>query len=53
MIYFVCGLIGAGKTTWAKRHFQTLTDADEELSKTEQIRKTLKLSEHGDVAHIT
>ena len=53
MIYFVCGLIGSGKTTWAKQHFQTVTDADEERSKTEQIRKTLTLSEHGDVAHIT
>jgi len=55
-ITIICGLIGAGKSTWAARHFETFTDLDAVpgWQKADQIRKTLDLVESGhDVAHIT
>ena len=58
MIYVVCGLIGAGKSSYCSRNFQTISDTDEKLSqkslKMDQIRTTKRLYEAGeDVAHIT
>lgn len=54
MIHIICGLIGAGKTTYAKSHYQYVTDFDELLSKEKQIAETLRLHNEGKtVAHIT
>lgn len=54
MIYVVCGLIGAGKTTYARNNFEYVTDYDEIGSKEEQIYRTLQLHKEGKrVAHIT
>lgn len=54
MIYIICGLIGAGKTTYAREHFDHVTDYDEIGSKEKQIEETRRLYEEGeDVAHIT
>lgn len=54
MIHVICGLIGAGKTTYAKSHYQYVTDFDELLSKERQIAETLRLHNEGKtVAHIT
>jgi len=58
MIYVVCGLIGAGKSTYSSQHFQMVSDTDEKVSrkelKTEQILNTKRIHDAGrDVAHIT
>ena len=54
MITIICGLIGAGKSTFAAENFKNFTDADLEESKDSQIKKTLELYRKGiDVAHIT
>lgn len=56
MIVFVCGLIGAGKTTYCRNYFEYYTDLDEIAShrKEDQIALTLKLHNEGKtVAHIT
>ena len=58
MIYVVCGLIGAGKSTYSSQRFQIISDTDEKVSrkelKTEQILNTKRIHEAGrDVAHIT
>ena len=54
MIVMICGLIGAGKTTYAKNNYQYVTDFDEILSKEKQIEETLRLHQEGKtVAHIT
>lgn len=56
MIYAICGLIGAGKTTYARDHFLYVTDLDyiESGLKSDQIKLTRRLSKgNGDVAHIT
>lgn len=52
-IYVICGLIGSGKTTYAKENYERYTDVDECEDKNDQIRKTLTLLDDGDVAHIT
>lgn len=56
MITMICGLIGAGKSTYALKHFANVTDLDamRGLTKSDQIRQTMKLHDSGeDVAHIT
>lgn len=56
MIIFVCGIIGAGKTTYCKNYFDYYTDLDEIASgkKDDQIALTLKLHNEGKtVAYIT
>ena len=58
MIYVVCGLIGAGKSSYSSQHFQTISDTDEKESrkelKNDQILYTKRIYESGgDVAHIT
>lgn len=54
-VIFVCGLIGAGKTTWAKKRGTFVTDLDdfpEGSTKRDQIRLTKRLLKKGDVFHI-
>lgn len=53
MITVVCGLIGAGKSTWAKKHFEIVTEC-EDGSKEKQLAESAKLCEAGcDFAHVT
>jgi len=56
-IIFVCGFIGSGKTTYANKHYKTVTDLDfmpEFSKKKDQINLTLKLLKYNDkVCHIT
>lgn len=55
-VIFVCGLIGAGKTTWTRKHAQQYTDLDElpaGSKKKDQIKQTKRLLKKGDVFHIT
>lgn len=55
-VIFVCGLIGAGKTTWTKKHARRYTDFDElpeGSTKSDQIKLTKRLLKNGDVFHIT
>lgn len=55
-VIFVCGLIGAGKTTWTRKHAQQYTDLDElpaGSKKKNQIKQTKRLLKKGDVFHIT
>lgn len=54
MIYVVCGLIAAGKSSYCRRNFTEFFDSDEQLSKQEQLRSTLNRHAVGkDVGHIT
>lgn len=58
MIYVVCGLIGAGKSSYSSQNFQIVSDAEEKISKktpkTDQILDTKRIYESGgDVAHVT
>lgn len=55
-VIFVCGLIGAGKTTWTRKHAQQYIDLDElpaGSKKKDQIKQTKRLLKKGDVFHIT
>ncbi|MFA6663596.1 MAG: hypothetical protein WCS21_04715, partial [Lachnospiraceae bacterium] len=53
MITVVCGLIGSGKSTWARQHFDIVTEC-EDHDKDRQIRETLRFDRSGkDVCHIT
>lgn len=56
-VVFLCGLIGAGKTTYAQKHFKAFTDLDYMpvySRKADQIRLSKKLLETNDeVCHIT
>lgn len=56
-LYIICGLIGSGKTTYAKSNFKLYTDLDEMhdyATKQQQIDWTKKLlTQSGVVAHIT
>ena len=54
MIVMICGLIGAGKSTYAAMNYDHVTDFDELMSKERQIKETIRLHEEGKtVAHIT
>lgn len=58
MIYIICGLIGAGKTTYAKKEAKEndiITDIDlDGTSKEEQLRQTMDYYNKGrTVYHIT
>lgn len=54
MIVVVCGLIGAGKSTYARSHFEHVTECEGTTTKTEQIWQTLALDDAGEtVAHVT
>lgn len=53
MITVICGLIGAGKSTYARAHYEYVTEC-EAISKERQILDTLKLDDAGKtVAHVT
>lgn len=56
-VIFLCGLIGSGKTTYAKNNFKCFTDMDymrPYSRKIDQINWTLQLLEKEDtVCHIT
>lgn len=53
-VVLVCGLIGSGKTTFANKFFDMVTDYDVIGSKVEQIKQTLDAYQKGNrVAHIT
>ena len=53
MIHIVCGLIGAGKSTYAAKQKGIVTEC-ETGTKAEQIAKTIKAYEEGcDVWHVT
>lgn len=53
MIVMVCGLIGSGKSTYAKEHYKNVTEC-ETGTKREQIATTLRFYKSGaDVAHVT
>ncbi|WP_425540021.1 hypothetical protein [Microaceticoccus formicicus] len=56
-VIFLCGLIGAGKTTYALSNYDYVTDMDclpEFSRKEDQIRWTMNLlREHDVVCHIT
>ena len=54
MIFVICGLIGAGKTTFAKANFGKVLDADEMESKDAQFEEMQRLYAEGkDFAYIT
>lgn len=54
MIIVICGLIGSGKTTFAKANFQKVLDADEMESKDAQFKEMRYLDFKGeDFAYIT
>lgn len=53
MITVVCGLIGAGKTTWAKKHFETVIDRDDFSSKAEQLEALRSADPEKAAAYIT
>lgn len=57
MLYILCGLIGSGKTTYARSNFKYFTDLDfmnEYARKIDQIKWTEKLlNKNIDVCHIT
>lgn len=54
MIHVVCGMIGAGKTTYCKNMKGVTTDFDEMTSKQEQIEETIALANANvEVWHIT
>ena len=54
MVFCVCGLIGAGKTTFAKQQAGIISDYDEIGSKEEQLKFTLKNAKNGEnVYHTT
>lgn len=54
MIHIVCGMIGAGKTTYCKNQQGVVTDFDEMTSKQEQIEETIALANADiEVWHIT
>ena len=53
MIYVICGMIGAGKSTYAASICKNVTEC-EGITKQQQIQQTEKLVEAGkDVAHVT
>ena len=56
-LFLICGLIGSGKTTYAKNNFSLYTDLDDMhdyATKEQQIKWTKDLlSRSGVVAHIT
>lgn len=53
MIFVICGMIGAGKSTYAKEKFAFSTEC-EDGDKTAQIKATLELNiEVDSVAHVT
>lgn len=53
MIHIVCGMIGAGKSTYCEGKQGAVTDLDFMTSKEEQIEETLLLAkkQHRSVAH--
>lgn len=54
MIVCVCGMIGAGKTTWCKEQAGVVSDFDDIGDKRIQLQFTLKKHEAGEkVYHIT
>ena len=54
MIVLICGLIGAGKSTFAAANYDHVTELEQYLSKDRQIEETIKLHKEGKiVAHIT
>ena len=54
MIYVICGLIGAGKTTFARTNFGIVTDYDDIGSKEIQLAISRRLLKDGKTfAHIT
>lgn len=56
MISMICGLIGAGKSTFAQKNYDYVTDFDsgEFTTKENQVLRTLLLHDEGkEVAHIT
>lgn len=56
MITMICGLIGAGKTTYASKRFPKISDLDfmSGWTKSDQIKMTLKMHEKGEnIAHIS
>ena len=54
MIHIVCGLIGAGKSTFVKSKLAKYTDQDDIGDKQKQIQETINIaSRNFDVYHIT
>ena len=54
MIVVVCGLIGAGKSTYARAHFEHITDCEGATKKWDQICQTLAWDDMGEtVAPVT
>ena len=47
MVYVICGLIGAGKTTFARNNFEIFLDFDEIGSKDLQLELARKLFKEG------
>ena len=53
MIFVICGLIGAGKSSYANEHYENVTEC-EVGTKEQQIAATLRFYRSGaDVAHVT
>lgn len=56
-VVFLCGFIGSGKTTYAKKNYEVITDLDympPQSTKIDQINLTRELlKEHDAVCHIT
>ena len=53
MIFMICGLIGAGKSSYANEHYKNATEC-EAGTKEQQIAATLRFYRSGaDVAHVT
>ena len=54
MIHVICGLVGSGKSTYARQHYRHIVELEKYKSKDRQIAKARKLHELGrTVAYIT
>lgn len=53
MIFVICGLIGAGKSSYANEHYKNVTEC-ENGTKSDQVAATIGFYRSGaDVAHVT
>ena len=54
MIHVICGVMGAGKSTYARKHYKHVIEFEDCGTKARQIRKARTLHEKGKlVAYIT
>ena len=54
MIHVICGMIGSGKSTYAKQHYEHVLEYEDFGDKRLQIREAKRLHDQGElVAYIT